>query len=50
MSSVLEIFMGSEGVEIVFLVHRLENAFIRDFRLAEDKQKKSIQKKKLKQN
>ena len=39
-SLVLEIFVGSEGVEIVFLVHRLENAFIRDFGLVEGEQRK----------
>ena len=38
----LEIFVRSKCMEVVFLVHRLENAFIRNFRLIEDKSHKRV--------
>ena len=42
MSFDLEIFVRSKCMEVVFLVHRLENAFIRNFRLIEDKSHKRV--------
>lgn len=42
MPSMFKIFMRSEGVKIVFLVHRLKKAFICDFSLK--KRKKNLKK------
>ena len=42
MPSMFKIFMRSEGVKIVFLVHRLKKAFICDFSLKKRNLKKQI--------